>query len=144
MNYGIKTATDLDKESRKRIEEGLREYNREVCRGFSEAGKNVRPLDVYLYDDSENLAGGITADLVWDWLDVLCTWVREDMRGKGLGSKMLKRLLDEASDYRCRGAFVVTYSFQALDFYKRFGFSVVGEMKNFPPGETKYWLRKDF
>ena len=144
MSYTVDVTTELDHKRREIISEGLRDYNRETTALFTEAGKNVRTLDVYLYDDNGRIAGGITADLVWDWLDVLCTWVRKDLRGVGWGGEMLKRLLEEAVKSRCRAAYVVTYGFQALDFYKRYGFYVVGELKDFPPGETKYWLRKDF
>ena len=36
-----------------------------------------------------------------------------------------------------------TFSFQARDFYQRHGYRVVGQLDDYPPGETFYWMRKE-
>jgi hypothetical protein len=36
-----------------------------------------------------------------------------------------------------------TLSFQARGFYERYGYSVFGELDDFPPGHRKYFLKKN-
>ena len=38
---------------------------------------------------------------------------------------------------------VKTFSFQALEFYTKLGYTIVGELKDYHPGESFFWLRKE-
>jgi len=42
----------------------------------------------------------------------------------------------------CRNAHLETNDFQSLEFYKRRGYMVFGELEDLPEGHTKYYLRK--
>jgi hypothetical protein len=44
----------------------------------------------------------------------------------------------------CTRAHTSTYAFQALAFYQRHGYQVIGQLDDYPDGYTFYWLRKDF
>ena len=55
-----------------------------------------------------------------------CGWPRRKPRTRGCSQVML-----------------TTYSFQARGFYEKEGYRVVGEMADYPPGATYYWMRKD-
>lgn len=61
-----------------------------------------------------------------------------------LGSRLLDAAESEARKAGARHAYPETYSFQARPFYERHGYRVVGELPDFPPGESYYLLRKDF
>jgi hypothetical protein len=39
-------------------------------------------------------------------------------------------------------AFFDTFSFQAPEFYKQHGYRVFGELKDFPPDHTRYYMTK--
>ena len=43
----------------------------------------------------------------------------------------------------CTRAHTSTYAFQALAFYQRHGYRVIGQLDDYPDGYTLYWLRKD-
>ena len=42
----------------------------------------------------------------------------------------------------CEHAHLDTFSFQALPFYERLGYSVFGRLEDYPPGHTKIFLQK--
>ena len=48
----------------------------------------------------------------------------------------------EAIRRGCKNAHLDTLSFQALDFYKKYGYTVFGQLDGLPPGHSRYYLRK--
>ena len=57
---------------------------------------------------------------------------KEELRGQGIGSKLLQQAETEAKNRNCRFAFVNTYQFQAPDFYKRHGYKEVFTLQDYP------------
>jgi GNAT superfamily N-acetyltransferase len=64
-------------------------------------------------------------------------------RGGGSGGRLLRFALDHARENGCAHAFTHTFSFQALPFYKRFGFTVAFEQKGYPLTSSRYFLTLD-
>jgi hypothetical protein len=48
----------------------------------------------------------------------------------------------EAANGGARSVHLDTYDFQALGFYKKLGYGVFGELDDYPPGHTRYFLTK--
>lgn len=92
--------------------------------------------------DSE-VVGGVIGETHWDWLYVNLMWIREDLRGKGYGHRLLTMAEGEARKRGARNAYLDTFSFQAPDFYKKHGYQVFGELKDFPAGHQRYYLTKE-
>jgi GNAT superfamily N-acetyltransferase len=147
MAYDLTLTDTADAAARDLIHEGIKTFNNthnDRIRRARQGPEAPRPLDVYVRDASGTILGGLTGYTVWDWFRVGDLWLPDDLRGKGLGSQVLQMALDEAQKRGCAHVELRTYSFQARVFYERFGFVVVGELRDFPPGEHFYWMRKDF
>jgi ribosomal protein S18 acetylase RimI-like enzyme len=76
----------------------------------------------------------------WEWLFVDNLWVHDDLRGQGHGRDLLARAERRALEHGCHSAWLDT--FQALGFYEKCGYSVFGTLEDYPPGQTRYFLRK--
>lgn len=103
----------------------------------------LHPLHILLRDESGNLNGGLIADTYWSWLDIDDFWLVEVMRGKGIGRLMLQAAESEAIVRGCRFAKLEPFSFQARGFYEKCGYRIVGQLDNYPPGQSFYWMQKD-
>lgn len=89
------------------------------------------------------IAGGVYGATCWGWLMIDGLWVAEELRGAGLGSRLLLEAEAMAIARGCRGAWLGTFDFQARTFYERHGYTVFAELPGFPEGHTHYHLRKD-
>ncbi|MGO4666195.1 GNAT family N-acetyltransferase [Bosea sp. 2RAB26] len=121
------------------ISQGLRDYNVEMG-GVSDH----RPLTITIKDSrSDELIGGLLGRTSLGLLFIDLFYVPKTQRGSGLGTRILQ--MAEAEGFRrgCRKAVLYTLSFQAPEFYKRFGWSVFGEIALEPPGATRYFMTKD-
>ncbi len=101
------------------------------------------PANFFLKGLRGDWLGGVTGVIWGGFLHVRYLWVTESARGKGQGRRLLQAAEDYARERGCSGATLETFSFQAPDFYQRQGYRVVGRIDGFPPGHTKFFLRKD-
>jgi len=89
------------------------------------------------------IAGGVIAVVYWDWLAIDLMWVKEELRGRGYGHRLLTMVEDEARQRGARHVHLDTFSFQAPEFYEKHGYRVFGELAEFPAGHQRYYLTKD-
>ncbi|GAB4447614.1 MAG: hypothetical protein Kow0031_30180 [Anaerolineae bacterium] len=147
MSYTIQLTHAPTPEERTHLHDHLREFNRVTSpwhRAAREPGA-IEPLALFVRDAAGQIIGGLTADTYWDsWLEIADLWLDESLRGQGLGAELLRRAETEAMVRGCIRAHLQTFSFQARGFYEKYGWRVVGAMEDFPPGQTFYWMRKEF
>ena len=91
-----------------------------------------REVTLSLRDDDGEVCAGLSG---WTWgthAGIAMVWVREDRRGKGLGSQLLAGVERVARDRGCRRLSVSSFTFQAPDFYRRHGFVETGRLEGVP------------
>ena len=101
------------------------------------------PLNLYVEDDSGELMAGLVAETFGNWLEIEYLFVKEDLRGQGIGSQLLQRAESEAKKRNCRFAFVNTYQFQAPAFYQKHGYQKVFTLKDYPCTGQRHYYQKD-
>ena len=116
----------------------IRSYNRSK-REVAES----EPLNLYVEDDSGELMAGLVAETFGNWLEIEYLFVKEDLRGQGIGSQLLQQAESEAKKRNCRFAFVNTYQFQAPAFYQKYGYKEVFTLKDYPYTGQRYYYQKD-
>jgi ribosomal protein S18 acetylase RimI-like enzyme len=77
-----------------------------------------------------------------NWLHVKTLWIDKMERGKGYGRKLTEVAERFAIERGYRNAYLSTHSFQARPLYEKLGYEVFGELEDFPPGYSKYYMRK--
>ncbi|PDT05859.1 GNAT family N-acetyltransferase [Rhizobium chutanense] len=102
-----------------------------------------RPLAVLIRDTDGKVTGGLSGFTAWGWLFTQMLYIPETLRGTGLAGKILAKAEEEAKARGCRGAWIDTFSPQALRAYLRQGYEVFGELEDFPDGRTRSFLRKN-
>ena len=116
----------------------IRSYNRSK----REAAES-EPLNLYVEDDSGELMAGLVAETFGNWLEIEYSFVKEDLRGQGIGSKLLQQAESEAKKRNYRYVFVNTYQFQAPAFYQKHGYKEVFTLKDYPYTGQRHYYQKD-
>ena len=116
----------------------IRSYNRSK-RETAES----ESLNLYAEDDSGELMAGLVAETFGNWLEIEYLFVKEDLRGQGIGSQLLQQAESEAKKRNCRYVFVNTYQFQAPAFYQKQGYKEIFTLKDYPYTGQRHYYQKD-
>lgn len=117
---------------------GIQEYNTQQA--GDDRGQN---LCFVLKSPEGEIVGGVIGATYWDWLYVNLMWVREDLRQQGFGGRLLSLAEEKARERGAKHAYLDTFSFQAPDFYQKYGYEEFGRLENFPEGFTRHFLTKE-
>ncbi len=133
----IAVSAERDPRAEEVIVAGLDAYNKEKI-----GRVDHQALDVLVRDETGEIVGGIVGhtSLRLFFLDLF--YLPKEMRGGGLGSRLIRQAEDEARRRGCTSAFVYTVTFQAPEFYERHGYRRFGEIACPPDGATRIFLSK--
>ena len=130
---------DAAKAARRPIATAIDAFNDEAS-GISDPS---RLLAVTIRDpESGEITGGLYGVSYYGWLFIELLIIPERYRGQRLGTRLMQQAEAAASDRGCLGVWLDTFSFQARGFYEKLGYEVFGEIADFPPGKSRFWLRK--
>jgi ribosomal protein S18 acetylase RimI-like enzyme len=115
----------------------LRAYN------ASKAGVSKQePIALLIRDEHDEILGGLYGRVFYQWLYIELLSVPEQGRGQGIGSKLMRMAEDVAREKECIGVWLDTFDFQAPEFYKKLGYSEVGQIVDYPPGHKRFFFQK--
>jgi GNAT superfamily N-acetyltransferase len=100
------------------------------------------PVAVLLKDADDAVRGGVLGDIWGGWLHIKYVWVDRPLRHRGHASRMVAAAERYARDRGAHDACLDTFSFQARPLYEKLGYEVFGVLENFPPGHSRYFLKK--
>lgn len=133
-----------DQDTIDHLKHKIRAFNNEYS-PYHKASREPGYVQPILITKKENgkLIGGLSARYYWDMIYLDEFYIDATYRKSGLGSDMLKTLIGIGQDKMAKYICLETFSFQARQFYEKFGFEVIGEIKDYPPGESMFTMRKN-
>lgn len=137
LDYRIEFTTEPSESDLLRIRTGLSAFNRTKI-----PDKKHVPLCFSLFDSEGQFAGGLSAYTSYEWLFLDSLWIADSARGHGQGRSLVTAAEKEARERGCANSWLDTFGFQARGFYERLGYQVFGELEDFPPGYSRYFMRK--
>lgn len=137
MTYKITREDDAKPEDLQILGDGIESYTRAKI-----ADRHRQKLAFFLRDAENRIVGGVYGNSGWNWLYINMLWVSEAVRGSGFGTALIRAAEQEALQRGCPNIYLDTFTFQAVDFYLKLGYTIFGELEDFPPGERRVFLRK--
>ena len=137
----VLTLTDApDAKAEAAIEGGLGQFNEEKA-GY----RDWRALAVLVSDaQTGEVIGGLLGRTSLGLFFIDLFFLPDTLRGKGIGSGIMRQAEDEARRRGCCAAVVVTINFQAPEFYERHGYRAFGQIGCHPPGTSRIFMTKRF
>jgi GNAT superfamily N-acetyltransferase len=120
------------------IGQGLGAYNVEQT-GI----QDHKPLAVLVKSADGKTLGGISGRSSLGLLFLDLVYLPKTLRGSGLGQRLLAMAEEEGRKRGCKRAVLYTISFQAPEFYKKYGWRVFGEIPCDPPGTSRIFMTKE-
>jgi len=97
---------------------------------------------VLRHPESGAVDGGLTARISFNRMFVEMLVVPERLRGQGVGRTLMEQAESVARERGCTGIWLDTFTFQAPGFYQKLGYSVFGELADYPPGHSRVFFHK--
>lgn len=94
--YVIEVPADLKPSDMNVIVKGLSEFNAAQANG-----EMPRYLVITVRDKDQTIVGGLVGATYLGWLQVSAVWMSDALRGKGYGTRLMRRAEAEALERQC-------------------------------------------
>lgn len=85
-------------------------------------------------DGNGRLLGGLRGFVFLDWLNIDVLFVEADVRGSGLGSRLLAEAERQAIEFGAKNAKLETFEWQAPAFYRKHGYEEYARVDDYASG----------
>lgn len=102
--------------------------------------EDAKHFSLSLRNAENEIVGGLTGFVWCGWMEVSYLVVND--RHKGYGTKLMREAERMAKLQSLKGMHLMTFGFQAPDFYKKLGFDCTGKCPNFFGSYSKYDFHK--
>ena len=136
MNPELVAVTEPERGLRDAILRHLLAFNAERA-----VPPDSRPFAIPIRDPATGeVSGGLWAVSSYHWLYVDMLIVPEALRGRGIGTRLMRMAEAAARARGCVGVCLDT--FQARGFYEKLGYEVFGTLDDNPRGSRRFFLRR--
>ena len=134
-NYSVSRGTTEEAEY---VRNKLIEFNKKIV-------PNVRFEEVHLCvkNDTGEIIAGLNGIVCWNWMEIDILWVDEGHRGEGHGAQLLQEADRIAREKNCTFITLNTFSFQAPEVYKKYGYEAIAIIEDAPIGFRHHFYKKD-
>lgn len=98
----------------------------------------------FIRDAENKLQGGCNCTILYGCLHIDSLYVEEILRKQGYGTKLMQAAEKLGKERGCTFSTVNTMDWEALEFYKKLGYSVEFARQGYAKDSTFYFLRKEF
>lgn len=119
------------------VDAGLEAHNRAAA-----PLDDVQPLAAIASLPSGEVIGGAVGRTWGGCCELLQLWVHPDHRGLGTATRLLKEFERQGAARGCHTFYLTTLSFQAPEFYRKRGYSVLARIAGYPDGIAKYLMQR--
>ncbi len=105
--------------------------------------KAVELFVFFIRDEKNEIVGGCNGCNLYGCLVIDQLWLSEPLRGQGYGTQLVRAAEAWGKEHHCVFAAVNTMDWEALEFYKKFGYQIEFERRGFLNESVFYFLRKD-
>jgi ribosomal protein S18 acetylase RimI-like enzyme len=120
------------------VDDGIDEFNSSAA-----PLHEVKPLCAIAYgDDGQTVIGGAVGRTWGRCAELQQLWVEASHRGQGVATRLMTAFEQQAQARGCVDIYLETFNFQAPDFYRKLGYTVVNELAVYPHGIKKSLMSK--
>ena len=132
MTKSVPSAAELEF-----LEDRLYEFN------SAQTGQDDGQLfAIFIRNDRQEIVAGLSGWTLAHACEIRTLWVHPAWRGQGYGRGLLESAEQEARARGCKVITIDSSSFQAPGFYQKYGYELVWQLNDFPPGHQFCYLVK--
>ena len=138
---GLRVQYKADQDDIAFLWNGIYQYNTEI--GPMAKYPPYEPYRIIVRDTKNSIIAGILTKIYLRCVFIELFWIDEKYRRQKIGTQLLKEVEEHAMNIGCSFIHLDTFSFQAINFYKKYGYEVFAVLEEYPENEIKrYFLKK--